>query len=235
MLFDLRGRGRRRAVKAIYLSLAILMGGGLVLFGIGGNTSGGLFDAIQGKSGSTNASDVFQKRMTALEKRTATNPQDAKAWAQMASLRFQVATTGENYDQTTQSYTAKGKSELQRASAAWQRYLALNPSPPDDRIANQMVQAYGTAGLRQYDQAVKAMEIVVDRRTPTYQLYAQLAVYAHGAKQDRKAQLSADKAAELAPKSQRKTIRDQIKQAQAQLDSIAAAGQPTPAGQSTGQ
>ena len=34
MLFDLRGRGRRRTVQVIYLSLAILMGGGLVLFGI---------------------------------------------------------------------------------------------------------------------------------------------------------------------------------------------------------
>ncbi len=29
MLFDLRGRGRRRAIQAIYLSLALLMGGGL--------------------------------------------------------------------------------------------------------------------------------------------------------------------------------------------------------------
>ena len=27
MLFDLRGRGRRRTVQAIYLSLALLMGG----------------------------------------------------------------------------------------------------------------------------------------------------------------------------------------------------------------
>ena len=33
MLFDLRGR-RRRAVQATYLTLAILMGGGLVFFGI---------------------------------------------------------------------------------------------------------------------------------------------------------------------------------------------------------
>ena len=34
MLFDLRGKGRRRTVQVIYVSLAILMGGGLVLFGI---------------------------------------------------------------------------------------------------------------------------------------------------------------------------------------------------------
>src|SRR5256886_6259674 len=47
MLFDLRGRGRRRTIQAIYVTLAILMGGGLVFFGIGGNTSGGLFDAFK--------------------------------------------------------------------------------------------------------------------------------------------------------------------------------------------
>jgi hypothetical protein len=226
MLFDLRGRGRRRAVKVIYLSLAILMGGGLVLFGIGGNTSGGLFDAIQGNSGSVNADDAFKKRVDTLQKRTQANPRDERAWAQLASLRFQAATTGDNYDQATQSYTVKGKNELRRASAAWNRYLGLNPKQPDDRIANQMVQAYGTAGLRQYGEAVKAMEVVIDSRQPTYQLYAQLAVYAHGAKQTRKAKLAENKAVELAPKAQRKTIRAQIKQAQTQLDGLGTAGQP---------
>jgi tetratricopeptide (TPR) repeat protein len=227
MLFDLRGRGRRRTVKVIYLSLAILMGGGLVLFGIGGNTSGGLFDAIQGSSGTVNAEDAFKKRVEDLEKRTQANPRDEQPWAQLASLRFQVATTGANYDQSTQAYTVKGKQELQRAADAWQRYLDLNPKKPDDRVANQMVQAYGPAGLRQYDEAVKAMEIVIDSRDPTYQLYAQLAVYAHGAKQTRKAKLAEEKAVELAPKAQRKTIREQIKAGQTQLDGLESAGQPT--------
>ncbi len=46
MLFDLRGSGRRRTVKIVYITLAFLMGGGLVLFGIGGDVSGGLFDAF---------------------------------------------------------------------------------------------------------------------------------------------------------------------------------------------
>ena len=32
MLFDLRGRGRRRVVQVVYLGLALLLGGGLVLF-----------------------------------------------------------------------------------------------------------------------------------------------------------------------------------------------------------
>ena len=55
MLFDLRGSGRRRVVKIVYVTLAILMGGGLVLFGIGGSgaLSGGLLDAITESSGGT--------------------------------------------------------------------------------------------------------------------------------------------------------------------------------------
>ena len=226
MLFDLRGRGRRRTVQVIYLSLAILMGGGLVLFGIGGATSGGLIDAIQGNSSTTSGTDAFQKRVDALEKRTQTNPQDKAAWAQLAGLRFQQAGSGANYDQATGAYTAKGKALLTQASSAWQRHLALAGEKPDTTVANQMVQAYGVTGLRNYAEAVKALEFVIDA-TPnaTFQQYAQLAVLAHGAKQTRKATLSADKAVSLAPKDQRKTLQTQIKTAQQQLD--AAAGTST--------
>jgi tetratricopeptide (TPR) repeat protein len=222
MLFDLRGRGRRRTVQVIYLSLAILMGGGLVLFGIGGATSGGLIDAIQGNSSTTSGTDAFQKRVDALEKRTQANPQDKAAWAQLAGLRFQLAGSGANYDQTTGAYTAKGKAILLQAAAAWQRHLSLAGEKPDTTVANQMVQAYGVTGLRNYAEAVKALEFVIDA-TPnaTFQQYAQLAVLAHGAKQTRKATLSADKAVSLAPKNQRKTLQTQIKTAQQQLDSAA--------------
>jgi len=222
MLFDLRGRGRRRTVQVIYLSLAILMGGGLVLFGVGGATSGGLIDAIQGNSGTTSGTDTFQKRVDALEKRTQANPQDKAAWAQLAGLRFQLAGSGANYDQTTGAYTAKGKAILLQAAAAWQRHLSLAGEKPDTTVANQMVQAYGVTGLRNYAEAVKALEFVIDA-TPnaTFQQYAQLAVLAHGAKQTRKATLSADKAVSLAPKNQRKTLQTQIKTAQQQLDSAA--------------
>ncbi len=228
MLFDLRGRGRRRTIQVIYLGLALLMGGGLIFFGIGGNTSGGLFDAFSGNSGSQSASDVFQNRLDRLQRRTRTNPQDAQAWATLAGLRFQVATTGENYDQTTQAYTAKGKEELRRAATAWDRYLSLDPKKPDVSVANQMVQAFGVTGLQQYDKAVNALEIVIDQRAPSSGLYSQLAVLAHAAKQDRKSTLAENRAVELAPKSERKNLRQQIQAAKQQLDNAAGAGTPTP-------
>ena len=84
------------------------------------------------------------------------------------------------------------------------------------------------SGLQRYGDAVEAMEIVIDNREPTYQLYAQLAVLAHAAKQDRKSTLAADKAVELAPKDQRKDVREQIDLAKTQLDNAARAGTPEP-------
>ena len=72
------------------MMLAILMGGGLVFFGIGGNTSGGLFDAFK-SGGGGGGSDVFSKQATQAEKTLKLNPNDASAWAVLARARFQPA------------------------------------------------------------------------------------------------------------------------------------------------
>src|SRR4051812_793675 len=123
MLFDLRGSGRRNTVRAIYLALAILMGAGLVLFGIGGATSGGLLDAIKGGSGST-TNNTFEKRIAALEKKVKLNPSDAASWAALAKYRAQEASVaGENYDQNSSTFTAKGRAKLKLSAAAWEKYL----------------------------------------------------------------------------------------------------------------
>ena len=59
MLFDLKGK-RRRAVQGTYLMLAVLMGAGLVLFGIGSSTNGGLGDLFSGGGGSNKGNSVVQ-------------------------------------------------------------------------------------------------------------------------------------------------------------------------------
>src|SRR5262245_41889075 len=212
MLFDLRGRGRRRTVQVIYLSLALLMGGGLVLFGIGGGTNGGLFDAINGNGGGGGASadSVFKEQLSTLQQRVKTNPQDAAAFVGMAKLHFQNAGTGENFNQTQQAYTAKGLQELRQASNAWQRYLALNPPKPDVDAANIMSNAYAPSGLKQYDKPLQALEKVIAARKASAALYAQLAILAAGANQTRKAELSEQKALDLTPKAQRKELKSQI-------------------------
>lgn len=218
MLFDLRGRGRRRTVQAIYLSLAVLMGGGLVLFGIGGNTSGGLLDAINGNGGSSGTS--YGKQVKQLEKKLAVRPGDRAALLQLARVSFQAATVaGDNYDQATGQYTAKGRAILQQADAAWQRYLATNPPKPDPDVANLMVTAYDTTGLNEPAKAVDALEDVIAANATSAALYSRLSILAYEAKQIRKSTLAQLKAESLAPKSQRKIVREQITAAKQQIDS----------------
>jgi tetratricopeptide (TPR) repeat protein len=228
MLFDLRGRGRRRTVQVIYLSLAILMGGGLVLFGIGGNTSGGLFDAFNsdGGGGNNSADAAIQKRVETFEQRVRANPRDEAALVGLTKARFQVAGTGENYNQTEEAFTAKGLQVLRQASSAWERYVALDPKKPDVQTANLMVQAYGQAGLKQYDKAVQALEMVIDAREENAGLYANLAVLAAGANQTRKSELAEKKALELAPKDQRTQLKSNIDLAKSQLGVEQAGQQP---------
>jgi len=226
MLFDLRGRGRRRTIQVIYASLALLMGGGLIFFGIGGNTNGGLFDAFSDSSGTSgSANEVVEKRLETLDARVKANPQDARAWAQLATARFQTATSGEGYDQATGQYTDKGKAELRKASAAWQRYLALDPPKVDTTVARQMVNAYDQAGLAQFDRAVAAQEIVIEAESNSpAAAYARLAILAHGAGQERKSDLAAEKAQELSPKDQRKQVKQAIDAGKSQLDQAKSGG-----------
>ena len=205
-------------VQVIYITLALLMGGGLVLFGIGGNTSGGLVDAINGGgSGSTSTDKVYKQRLKTYEQRAQANPKDAANWSNLTRLHFQQANTGDNFNATQGAYTAKGLTQLREASAAWQRHLAVAGNKPDANVASLMAQAYGQAGLKQYPDAVKALEVFIDARKATPQLYGQLAILAAAAKQDRKSQLSEAKAVSLTPKKDRKDFKAQIDLAKQQL------------------
>jgi hypothetical protein len=213
MLFDLRGRGRRRTVQAIYLGLAILMGGGLVLFGIGSSSSGGgILDAVVGDSGSGDtATKTIDKRIRSALAKTRVHPQEAAGWAEVARLRFQRAgidgivddpTTGES------SYTAKGKAKLSLAAEAWERYLALDPKTPDAQVARLMAQAYDKGGLNVPVKAERAMQIVTEAEDPpSSNLFAQLARLAYLAGDKTTGDLAADRAVKLAPAGDRKSLR----------------------------
>ncbi len=206
MLFDLRGRGRRRTVQAIYLSLAVLMGGGLVLFGIGSSQSGGLFDAISGGSGGQSATSAIDKRIDSAIAATKARPRDPVPWATLASLRFQRA--GIDEITSTGQYTDKGLARLQLASQAWERHLALDPKQPDVRTAKFMVQAYEASALNELPKAVRAKQIITAAENPpNSNLFAQLAELAYRAKDTRTADLAADRAVQLAPAKDRKALR----------------------------
>src|SRR3954452_23574458 len=223
MLFDLRGSGRRRTVKIVYIALAFLMGGGLVLFGIGGGggISGGLVDAITGTSGGGDTSgDRFRKQEAAALAKTKTNPQDTAAWAALARARYQLGSAGENFDAEKSTFTTKGVAKLTSAGDAWERYLALNPKKPDDRVASLMVQAFGA--LNKPDKAAEAQEVITEAR-PTASTFTQLAIFAYQAGQTRKGDLAKNKALELTDPDMRAALKGQLDQAKQSATSSPAA------------
>jgi len=217
MLFDLRGRGRRRTVQGIYLALAVLMGGGLVLFGIGGSTNGGLVDALNGSGGSSG--DTFANRLKAAQKRVTVAPNDAAAWADLTRLRFQDAGTGANYDSVNGTFTPQGKAALSGVKDSWDHYLALNPQRVDPNLAGLVVQAFGPNGLADFQAAARAAELVASAK-PTAAIYEQLAAFSYEAKLVRKGDLASAKAVSLAPPGQRASVKQQL----AQLKTQAAKG-----------
>jgi len=207
MLFDLRGSGRRTTVKVVYLSLAILMGGGLVLFGIGGSVSGGLVDAITGSSGTSNSSvDAYRKRAREAEATARANPKDAAAWATAARARYQLASAGEFFDQAQRTFTPAGKEQLKLATTDWEKHLALEPTTPDDSVAGMMVQAYSQVGLNEPAKAVAAQEVITEAR-PKAATFATLAILAYEAGQTRKGDLASQKALSLADPADRETLK----------------------------
>src|SRR5215212_11654425 len=91
MLFDLKGK-RRRMVQGVYLTLAILMGAGLVAFGIGSSVNGGLSDLFSGGGGSNNADKTIQKKIDTAQKLLETNPKNTAALAEVIRGHYQLAT-----------------------------------------------------------------------------------------------------------------------------------------------
>jgi hypothetical protein len=211
MLFDLRGRGRRRTIKTVYITLALLMGGGLVLFGIGGGGAmqGGLVDAITGSSGGDVGTERFAQRERDAAAQTRANPRNERAWAELARVRVQMAGMGENFDPNTNQYTEGGRAKLAAAAQAWERYLALEPEKPDDRLANLMVRAFDQTGLNRPADAAKAQEIITDER-PGATTFATLAIYAYQAGQVRKGDLATKEALALADKDDRNTLKSDL-------------------------
>ena len=131
MLFDLRGR-RRRVVQVTYLMLALLMGGGLVLFGVGGSVSGGLLDAFKGGGGGTSADSALQDRVDKQEDRLATNPQNAALLQNLVRDYYALATSqrdsGTSGSRTTQRTSCGRPTSI--GSATWWPRRAIQARLP---------------------------------------------------------------------------------------------------------
>jgi hypothetical protein len=210
MLFDLRSRGRRRTVQVVYLGLAVLMGGGLVLFGVGaGNGFGGILNAFTGNgSGSAQTQVVSAQEKTAL-KETKLGPTNPTAWADLVRARWTSAGQGADFSTTT-GFTATGKKELALTTQAWTHYLQLIKTPNPD-ITVLAARAYSALG--DYANEAKAWELESLANPTEPKGYECLAASAYAAKQTRKGDLAAAKAVSLVSKAQQLTLKQELAQA----------------------
>lgn len=223
MLFDLQGK-RRRLVQVVYLTLAVLMGGGLVLFGIGGDVSGGLFDAFSDRSNTGGGNDLVEERVERNEKKLKVNPRSEALRKALTRDYFQLA-SGQATDAQA-GYPAEAKDELRKAAAHWKAYLALEPEKPDTSLARLVLQVYDPAALNKPKEALEAARLIAENEEDS-NAYLNLVQYAALAGDTRVAGLAGQKAIDLAPKSERSEVRKQVKQLkQAQPQTQGATPQP---------
>jgi len=209
MLFDLRGRHRRRAVRVIYIGLALLIGVGLVGFGIGGGfggSGGGLLNAANSNEGSSSAS--FSNQIKKYEKLTKEQPTNASAWENLANAQLHEA-GGEKYV-TSSGVTSKGKELFAQVAHSWNTYLSLDPTKPNAELAERMVTVFGEEGLNEPAAAVAVLQIVVAARPTSAALYASLAEYAYKAHNTRVGDLAAEKAVSLAPAAEQAHLKSEL-------------------------
>ena len=214
MLFDLRSRGRRRTVQAVYLLLAILLGGGLVLFGVGaGNGLGGLLNAFNGGGSSSGQKAVVSQQEQQAIKQTQQTPRDPQAWANLLQARWTSAGQGADFNSSTGQFTKSGLNELNLATQAWQRYLQLEKNP-DPNLAVLAARAY--AGQQNYAGEASAWDIETAAAPTAVKGFECLAVSAYAAGQTRKGDLASAKALSMVPKAQQALLKNQLTAAKTQ-------------------
>jgi hypothetical protein len=218
MLFDLKGK-RRRVVQVVYLGLAILMGGGLVLFGIGSSGTGGILDAITGGSGgSASNSDVQKAYNVRIKKADALlvrNPKDQAALAE--EIRAHFALAGLTTDATTGAYSVAGKAELTKAGEAWDNLIAQDPGNIDQGLVRTAYTLYASDALNQPSKQLKPAQLIAADEN-TSDAYVNLVGVATLASDTRTAGLAEKKAIELAAtKDDKANVKEQIATIKAQV------------------
>ncbi len=214
MLFDTRGRHRRRVVKVIYIGLAVIFLLGFVGLGVGGGLgSSGIFSAFTKEGGGGEAG--FSKQVAKYRKLTHERPSDVDAWEGLTKNLLHEVASSETYETSSGAITSKGKELFRQASAAWASYLALNPSKTNTELAQLMETVYGETGLNEPAKEVEVLQIAVAAKPTDAALYAALAEYAYKAKNARVGDLASEKAVELSPAADRKRVKDELAEVKA--------------------
>ncbi len=211
MLFDLRSRGRRTTVRGVYLTLALLMGGGLILFGVGtGVSGGGLLNAFNGGGGGSQKSTISAAEKTA-EKAVKANPSSPSAWASLVQARWEAAGQGSNFNSSTGTFTAAGDKELAKAGQAWQRYVVLTKGTDPQNVAILAGRVY--ASLKNYSGAAGAWQAFTLSNKGQVKGYECLAAFSYAASDTEKGALAAQNSMNLLSKSQQAAVKPLLDEA----------------------
>jgi hypothetical protein len=214
MLFDTRGRHRRRVVRVIYIGLALMFLLTFVGLGVGGGFgSGGLLSAFT-KEGGTGSSG-YSSQVSKYRKLTKAHPNDAAAWEGLTKNLLHEAASSEAYVTSAGTATSKGKGLYRQASQAWASYSALGSSKPNSELAELMLSVYGEAGLNEPSKAVEVLQIIVAARPTVASFYAELAEYAYKAKNTRVGDLASEKAVSLSPAADRTRVKQELAEVKA--------------------
>jgi predicted Zn-dependent protease len=214
MLFDLRSRRRRTAVKVIYLFLAVLMAGGLVLFGVGsGSGNGGFLNSLSNNSSGGNSvqNSLVTSALKKAEAQVKADPGSPAAWQGLMQARYEVAGSGTNYDSTTNQFSATGKAQLTQVIAAWTKYSSLVKGTPDQATTLLAARAYSATG--DYAGATVAWQAFITGAPSQVRGYTCLALTAYAAKKTTLGNEAAAKAVSLSPKLQQLTTQQAFTQA----------------------
>jgi hypothetical protein len=245
MLFDLRSPGRRNLIRVVYGFLAVLMGGGLIFFGIGGS-GGGLFSDVGGGGGG-GGDNPFEDQISDAEAKVQQNPQDTAALAELVALHFQAGSNQIEVDQEsgTQSLTDEGEQQLQESADAWDRYLKAtrkSGGQANTSTASVAFQLFsllanvsfsraqgatsGTEALADANDAVtswsdaaEAQRILVDAQ-PGAPAYVRLAQFLYLAGDIEGGDQAAAQATQAAKGNERAAVEQQLKQAKTQGEQL---------------
>ena len=183
-------------VQATYLMLALLLGGLIVLFGIGGDVSGGLFNAFEGDGGGGDANAALEDRIDRQEQRLRANPANVAVLQSLVRDNYQLATSQQVSGATT--FPDDARDDLQKAANYWQRYLKAESENPNATTATYALRVYEPGALNQPKEATRAATIIAEAQNDP-NAYLQLVAYAALAKDERTADLAAQKAVDAAP------------------------------------
>jgi tetratricopeptide (TPR) repeat protein len=210
MLFDLRSRGRRRTVQVLYIGLAVLIGAGLILFGVGtGSGGGGLFGAFTGSNSHSGNGDGVTSAVKSAVAQTRKSPSSASAWANLVTARFSAADSV-GYDSNTSTYTKAGKQQLQLLTQAYSHYSSLTKSP-NTNVDTLAAKAYTQLGDWDRSSAIYQTMLQGSPSSITYLRCVALTSYA--AKNDRVAGLAEARLLTELPKSARKEYKTVLQEA----------------------